>query len=89
MDTRKLKGNQLTTSISNISFSCVQIVMTRNYDHSTFFEDLRKFYFNSGALDTDTVFLFTDTQIVQEEFLEDINNILNSGIVLITHTVNI
>jgi len=27
----------------------------------------------------DVVFLFTDTQIVQENFLEDINNILNSG----------
>jgi dynein heavy chain, axonemal len=26
-----------------------------------------------------TVFLFTDTQIVQESFLEDVNNILNAG----------
>lgn len=25
------------------------------------------------------VFLFSDTQIVQEGFLEDINNMLNSG----------
>lgn len=36
-------------------------------------------YFAAGALKEDTVFLFTDTQIVVEEFLEDINNILNSG----------
>lgn len=36
-------------------------------------------YFNAGAKNEDTVFLFTDTQIVQEEFLEDINNMLNSG----------
>lgn len=36
-------------------------------------------YFNAGGLNQNTVFLFTDTQIIQEEFLEDINNILNSG----------
>lgn len=36
-------------------------------------------YFNAGCNNQDTVFLFTDNQIVQEEFLEDINNILNSG----------
>lgn len=36
-------------------------------------------YFNAGVTNQDSVFLFTDTQIVQEEFLEDINNMLNSG----------
>lgn len=36
-------------------------------------------YVNAGVNNEDTVFLFTDTQIVQEEFLEDINNMLNSG----------
>lgn len=51
----------------------------RNYDHSSFFEDLRKMYSHAGVQNLDTVFLFTDTQIVQEEFLEDINNVLNSG----------
>ena len=34
------------------------------------------FWPNSGKA---TVFLFTDTQIVTESFVEDINNILNSG----------
>lgn len=29
--------------------------------------------------DRPTVFLFNDTQIVDESFLEDINNILSSG----------
>lgn len=43
-------------------------------------------YFAAGALKEDTVFLFTDTQIVVEEFLEDINNILNSGRLLIAST---
>lgn len=36
-------------------------------------------YHNTGVKYEDTTFLFKDNQIVQEEFLEDINNILNSG----------
>ena len=33
----------------------------------------------AGAKNTEVVFLFSDTQIVRESFLEDINNILNTG----------
>jgi hypothetical protein len=33
----------------------------------------------AGLEGRDTVFLFSDTQIVQEGFLEDLNNILNAG----------
>ena len=51
----------------------------RNYDYNSFHDDLRLLYFKAGAKNEAMVFLFTDTQIVQEEFLEDINNILNSG----------
>lgn len=39
-------------------------------------------YFKAGAKFEDTTFLFTDNQILQEEFLEDINNILSSGILI-------
>lgn len=70
----------LTRLASHVNaYRCSQIEITRAYDHSSFFDDLRKMYFNAGAKNEDTVFLFTDTQIVQEEFLEDINNMLNSG----------
>lgn len=34
---------------------------------------------NAGAFNLPTVFLFSDTQIVNETFLDDINNVLNSG----------
>ena len=34
---------------------------------------------NAGAWNLPTVFLFSDTQIVNETFLDDINNVLNSG----------
>ena len=35
--------------------------------------------FEAGRDAKPVVFLFSDTQIVKESFLEDINNILNSG----------
>ena len=56
-----------------------QIELTRGYDYSAFREDLKKLYDYAGIQGENTVFLFSDTQIVVEEFLEDINNILNSG----------
>lgn len=37
------------------------------------------FALQAGCQNKPTVFLFDETQIVQETFLEDINNILTSG----------
>lgn len=61
------------------SYKCLQIELSRGYNYDSFHEDLRKLYKMAGVEDKNMVFLFTDTQIVVEEFLEDINNILNSG----------
>ena len=41
--------------------------------------DIHKLYYQVGVEDKPTVFLFTDMQVVEETFLEDINNILSSG----------
>ncbi|KAI4587317.1 hypothetical protein MJG53_005104 [Ovis ammon polii x Ovis aries] len=60
-------------------YRCLQIELSRGYNYDSFQEDLRKLYKLAGVEDRNMVFLFTDTQIVVEEFLEDINNILNSG----------
>ncbi|XP_012666455.1 dynein heavy chain 6, axonemal [Otolemur garnettii] len=60
-------------------YRCMQIELSRGYNYDSFHEDLRKLYKMAGVEDKNMVFLFTDTQIVVEEFLEDINNILNSG----------
>ena len=43
------------------------------------YSDLRKLYIKAGVENKPTVFLFNDTQVVDESFLEDINNILSSG----------
>lgn len=41
--------------------------------------DLRRLYWKAGVENKPTVFLFTDVQVVEESFLEDINNVLSSG----------
>lgn len=66
---------------------CFQIELTKTYDYSTFHEDLVNLYYKAGAKFEDTTFLFTDNQIVLEEFLEDINNILSSGNIMLFYTI--
>ena len=46
---------------------------------SVIFVDLKRLYWQAGVDNKPTVFLFNDTQVVEEIFLEDINNILSSG----------
>jgi dynein heavy chain len=42
-------------------------------------EDLKNVMISAGADASPQVFIFSDTQVVYESFLENINNILNSG----------
>ncbi|XP_055452394.1 dynein axonemal heavy chain 6 [Psammomys obesus] len=74
-------GKQSLTRLAThiCGYKCLQIELSRGYNYDSFHEDLRKLYKMAGVEDKNMVFLFTDTQIVVEEFLEDINNILNSG----------
>ncbi|VDO08408.1 unnamed protein product [Rodentolepis nana] len=58
---------------------CFSIELCRGYNYESFHEDLQKLYFWAGVEDKPTVFLFSDNQILMEEFVEDLNNILNSG----------
>jgi dynein heavy chain len=74
-------GKQSLTRLAShmCGYKCFQIELTRGYNYETFHDDLKKLYDMAGTKEENTVFLFTDTQIVVEEFLEDINNMLNSG----------
>ncbi|KAI9203256.1 dynein heavy chain and region D6 of dynein motor-domain-containing protein [Polychytrium aggregatum] len=60
-------------------YQCLQIELTRTYGDVEWREDIKKVYRLAGVDGKNTVFLLSDTQIKQESFLEDINNILNSG----------
>ena len=53
--------------------------MSKHYRRNEFREDLRSLYYNAGVENKQYVFLFSDVQVVEEGFLEDINNILSSG----------
>lgn len=56
-----------------------EISLTRGYDEVAFREDLKKLYGMLGAEDKKMVFLFTDSHVADEGFLELINNMLTSG----------
>eukprot|EP00927_Polykrikos_kofoidii_P016936 TRINITY_DN17697_c0_g2_i1.p1 TRINITY_DN17697_c0_g2~~TRINITY_DN17697_c0_g2_i1.p1 ORF type:complete len:2183 (+),score=502.38 TRINITY_DN17697_c0_g2_i1:396-6551(+) len=61
-------------------FQCFSIEITRTYGSNEFKEDIKSMMMgiakNGGK---GMVFLFSDSQIVKEAFLEDVNNILNTG----------
>lgn len=67
---------KLATKISD--YEPFQIEITKTYGKVEWREDLKKILKQSGARNTPTVFLFTDSQIKDESFVEDINNLLNT-----------
>eukprot|EP00928_Gymnodinium_smaydae_P068043 TRINITY_DN5109_c0_g2_i1.p1 TRINITY_DN5109_c0_g2~~TRINITY_DN5109_c0_g2_i1.p1 ORF type:complete len:2204 (+),score=637.65 TRINITY_DN5109_c0_g2_i1:114-6725(+) len=90
---RQPRGNALLVGVSGVGrksmarmashmaeYSCSSIEITRSYGANDFREDIKRMMLdvmkNEGK---GLSFLFSDTQIVTESFLEDINNILNTG----------
>ena len=75
-------GKQSLTRLASFisSCECFQIQVTKDYSHTSFHNDIKKLFMLTGGTNPKpTLFLMTDTQIIKEDFLEDINNILNSG----------
>lgn len=68
---------RLAASMNRMKSFSIEI--TKNYREKEFHEDIKKLLMKSGVDCEPQVFLFSDTQIVRESFLEDINNLLNSG----------
>ncbi|KAI5075577.1 hypothetical protein GOP47_0009653 [Adiantum capillus-veneris] len=60
-------------------YKCFQIELRKGYNMVDFREDLKKLYKIAGVEGIPVTFLLTDTQIINEGFVEDINNLLNSG----------
>merc|ERR1740123_1284849 len=61
-------------------YTCSSIEITRSYDGAAFREDIKQMMLDVAKNEgKGLMFLFSDTQIVLDSFLEDINNILNTG----------
>ncbi|KAF1790945.1 P-loop containing nucleoside triphosphate hydrolase [Phytophthora cactorum] len=78
-----MRGN-LLLSLTKLAafmggFKVFQIEVGKNYRSFEFHEDIKKLYTQVGLQQQKTVFLFSDTQIKNESFVEDLNNILSSG----------
>ncbi len=56
-----------------------QIEITKNYTNTEWRDDLKRLLIKAGAEGKPTTFLFSDNQIKDESFVEDINMILNTG----------
>jgi len=70
----------LTRLASYISRSwCFQIVLTKSYNLAALDEDIRGLYRSAGHKKQQTTFLFTDSEIKDEMFLEKINTVLMTG----------
>ena len=60
------------------AYKLFQIEVVKGYGMQNWREDAKKALMQSGIDNKQTSFLFVDTQIVNEQMLEDINNILNT-----------
>ena len=60
-------------------YTIFQIEISKNYTNVEWREDLKTILKGAGAGSQPMTFLFSDTQIKNETFVEDINNMLNSG----------
>jgi dynein heavy chain, axonemal len=68
-----------TLAVSIAEMKLFQIEISKSYNMVEWRDDLKKVLMQAGKDGKPTVFLFSDTQIVKESFVEDINNILNNG----------
>ncbi|XP_051780645.1 dynein axonemal heavy chain 6-like [Erpetoichthys calabaricus] len=75
-----------TGKITCISLAChisgcslYRLAITKNYSYSDFREDIKKVFKQCGLHGANTVLLISDSDIVEETFLEDLSCILDAG----------
>lgn len=68
---------KLASNIYGMAFKQIEIV--KGYGVNNFREFIKEMMFTTGINGTSLAFTMTDSQILNETFLEDINNVLNTG----------
>ena len=71
-------GKQSLTRLASFisRATCFQITMTKTYNQASLLEDLKGLYESAGHKRNPTVFLFTQSEIKFESFLETLNSVL-------------
>lgn len=74
-------GRQSSAKLATFmaDYDLFQIEVTKNYSKNEWRDDIKKLFMKSGGEGKQTVFLFSDNQIKDESFVEDINMILNTA----------
>ena len=74
-------GKQSLTRLASFmyEYQFKQIEIKKNYGMKEFNEFTKELMMDSGVMGKDIAFTMTDSQIIDESFLEDINNVLNTG----------
>ncbi|KAH9266776.1 hypothetical protein BASA84_000973, partial [Batrachochytrium salamandrivorans] len=74
-------GRQSLTRLSAfiVRYEIFQIEISKSYSRVEWRDDIKKMLLMTGVENQKTVFLFPDTQILEESFIEDVNSLLNAG----------
>lgn len=74
-------GKQSLTKLASfiLNYQNKSIEIVKGYSIENFRDFIKQLKMLTGVEGNECTFLFTDTQIVNESFLEDINSLLNSG----------
>ncbi|OMJ85153.1 hypothetical protein SteCoe_13621 [Stentor coeruleus] len=74
-------GRQSISKLASFILECElkQIEITKSYNMAQWRDDLKNALKFAGMKNERVIFLLVDTQIIDEQMLEDVNNVLNSG----------